>query len=260
MSSRLQLFLSYSRGDAEVVTKLGDALEKCGFSIWRDQARIRGGQPWREAIEEGIRSSRGLIVVLTDESMKSEWVSYEYAFAKGADIPVLAVAVSSRVPGPLSEFQTIPYDDPAKVAKAIKIAVKQSATEIRKAKASAPRLLAKFQEKGGKICKVGGGPALWIDLWIEDAPPQTDSVSIELLDETFDENVWTVKRKAGAVREFLTDDMNSYGDVDILVRGSASRGEGWRISTTLFEALSDAYRNKRLTPAIEKALAQIRNN
>jgi hypothetical protein len=110
MKKRPHLFLSYSRKDTKRVEALEKAFKRLDVPIWRDVRSIAGGQRWSPAIEKGIRDSRGVLVLVTPASVTSEWVLYEYAFATGAGIPIVAVvAPGVPVPKPIQQFQEVKY-------------------------------------------------------------------------------------------------------------------------------------------------------
>jgi hypothetical protein len=122
--------------------------------------------------------------------------------------------------------------------------------------------MAKFQVENGRLSKATKGkyPAYWLDLWIEGAPPETRSVDFEILDESFADRKWTVRRKRSPMRqEFLTDDMNSYGDVDILAGGIGPGAGNWSLKSTLYEALIRFYGEGCKDRQIHLALEQIRD-
>ncbi len=126
-----------------------------------------------------------------------------------------------------------------------------------------PILIGKLQEDHGdlRIVKKGPPPVYWIDLWIEGAPAATQKVVFEILDSSFTDNPWTVKRQSKSTRDFLTNDMSSYGDVAILARGlDQEKAALWTIEGTLLQALLGYYRGREKREIIESALEQIRDN
>jgi hypothetical protein len=131
-------------------------------------------------------------------------------------------------------------------------------------KRSLPRLMAKFREVDGDLCRVTEDrlPEYGMDLWIEGVPPETKTVAYEILDEGFRETTWSQSRKRSSksVREFLTDDMSSYGDVEIWIRGFGKGVGGWVAQSTLYDALNRYYLNRPKTTAIRRALKQIRTS
>jgi hypothetical protein len=75
------LFISHSSSDKEWVSHLVEALNKTTtnkkFTIWFDEDHILGGDYILKQIEDGIKNSRFIAVVLTPESINSDWVSFE---------------------------------------------------------------------------------------------------------------------------------------------------------------------------------------
>jgi TIR domain len=76
-----RLFVSYSREDEEFALKLATDLRARGTNIWVDQLDIRTGARWDSDVEEGLRASPGLLVILSPSSVLSQNVMDEVAFA-----------------------------------------------------------------------------------------------------------------------------------------------------------------------------------
>jgi hypothetical protein len=122
-------------------------------------------------------------------------------------------------------------------------------------------LLAQFQEFNGEIRKSSrkDTPQLYVNLWIEQAPTETTTVTFEIDDMSFkNDRIWTKERGRGA-REFFTE-MDTYGDVDIWVRGDLEDGGIWRIKSSLYGALKRHYGSRDKRPAVKQALEQIKTN
>lgn len=88
-SGRPEVFISYSRTDGDFAEVLRRRLEDAGFDTWVDLDDLRAGDAWGEAIDGAIRGSVALVVILTPASRGSDYVSYEWAFALGAEVPVI---------------------------------------------------------------------------------------------------------------------------------------------------------------------------
>lgn len=71
------VFISYSSPDQGFVDRLVEDLRKAGVSMWYDKWMIRVGDNIVSKIEEGIRSSRYLLVVLSEDSVNKVWVRKE---------------------------------------------------------------------------------------------------------------------------------------------------------------------------------------
>jgi len=130
---------------------------------------------------------------------------------------------------------------------------------------SEPKLFARFQEYSGKLSQIPErGTKLHsyaMDLWIEDAPEHTEKVAFEILDEEVEDRTWSIKKKNKAsVRQFLTDDMNLYGDVEILARGLTGSATQWVAKSSLYDALRRHYAQESIGKDVRAALKQIKDN
>jgi formylglycine-generating enzyme required for sulfatase activity len=91
-SEEFKYFFSYTRSDSEFVLKLAKELRELGTNLWLDQLDILGGQHWDSAVEEALKSCKGMIAVLSPDSVVSNNVMDEvsYALEKGKlVVPVL---------------------------------------------------------------------------------------------------------------------------------------------------------------------------
>lgn len=75
------LFLSHSSIDKPFVEKLANDLRKIGINIWYDKWEIKVGDSITWKIESGIRENEFFGIVLSPESMSSEWVMSELGAA-----------------------------------------------------------------------------------------------------------------------------------------------------------------------------------
>lgn len=76
-----KVFISYSRKDITFVEGLVSDLKKAGLHVWYDLSGLDGGVRWRVEIEKAIRESQYVLVVLSPDSVASEWVEREYLFS-----------------------------------------------------------------------------------------------------------------------------------------------------------------------------------
>lgn len=266
MDKRPKIFLSYSRKDSRCAKALDKAMNQLGLQVWHDVRSIVAGERWADSIEKGILDARAVVVLVTPSSADSHWVTYEYAFATGARIPGVAVVVQgAKVPSPVQRFQIVPFSRAKEVARKVAEGIREQSRTLGQERASAPKLVAMFQETNGALRPLSDNkvPAFWMDLWVEHAPRQTHRVSFEILDLGFKDRKWTVKRGkpgVGSLREFLTDDMYSYGDVEIWAKGIGPGIRSWSTISTLYEALVRYYRGRPMTTEVRRALRQIRDN
>ena len=72
------VFISHASEDKDTVARpLRDALTKHGVTVWLDEAQMRIGQSLRRKIDDGIRSSRFGVVILSDSFFRKGWTNHE---------------------------------------------------------------------------------------------------------------------------------------------------------------------------------------
>ena len=86
-------FISYRRSDGPAVEQIIEALGP-GYPMWRDTAKIRGGQVWREEIVRAIDSAYALILVISPRTDESKEVYAEYFYALGRNVPVIPLLIA----------------------------------------------------------------------------------------------------------------------------------------------------------------------
>jgi CheY-like chemotaxis protein len=91
-----QVFISYASRDAIFADLAMMKLQAAGIQVWLDQGALRAGAEWRKAIDEGISSAHVVLVVITPQSGKSPYVTYEWAFALGRGIKVIPVLLEGN--------------------------------------------------------------------------------------------------------------------------------------------------------------------
>lgn len=108
-----EIFVSYSKKDSDFVKKLCSDLKSTGFDVWMDREGIRGGDLWRPTIEKNLKLADKVIVVISPNSMASDWVKHEgsmaYAWEKEI-IPLLIEHVPSLPPW-IEETQWIDFKE-----------------------------------------------------------------------------------------------------------------------------------------------------
>lgn len=86
------VFISYSRKDNQFAQQLNQALRQEGIPTWIDQVGIRGADEWENRITQAINGCGTMIVIISPDSMVSEWVQRELKFAddeKKRILPIL---------------------------------------------------------------------------------------------------------------------------------------------------------------------------
>jgi DNA-binding response OmpR family regulator len=74
------LFLSYSRQDLAKIESLAAVLQQAGWSVWWDR-HIKTGTSFDKVIEQALTNSRAVIVAWSKNSVDSDWVRAEAAYA-----------------------------------------------------------------------------------------------------------------------------------------------------------------------------------
>jgi len=85
------IFISYSRKNQTYARALADELLRRGFDVWIDD-QIDYGDRWQKVIFKAIDDCAAIIILMTPDSLESEWVEREYNYAhkrKKPQFPVL---------------------------------------------------------------------------------------------------------------------------------------------------------------------------
>jgi hypothetical protein len=104
------VFISYRRinPDMEFAYRLADDLRAAGHPVWIDVKGIESGGTWNQDIQHGIDECYAYIVVLSPDSLASDWVRNEMLYAleyrRGCVYPVLFRPVE-RLPVELMRIQ-----------------------------------------------------------------------------------------------------------------------------------------------------------
>jgi len=95
----MQIFLSYSRGDAQQAAAWVEDLERCGYRVWIDRAGIHGGDQWKAMIVRSIQEAQAIVLLLSPNSTRSDNVRREIDVACDAKKPIIPVEIqATRVP------------------------------------------------------------------------------------------------------------------------------------------------------------------
>jgi hypothetical protein len=100
----IDIFLSYSRKDLEIMRNVRDSLREAGLSVWTDEGLKPGTRSWIAAIEEAIVQAQAMVVLLSPNARASDWVQreLEYADAQGKRILPLLIDGDKRTSVPIS--------------------------------------------------------------------------------------------------------------------------------------------------------------
>ncbi|HWS88086.1 MAG TPA: toll/interleukin-1 receptor domain-containing protein [Pyrinomonadaceae bacterium] len=108
------VFISHSSKEKWIARQIAKEIEALGAKTWLDLKDIHGGDEIRRSIRRGIRASKEAIVLLSANSVTSDWVIYEVAIAdaQGKRItPVLNNLSSDDVFSPLRGIKAVDLND-----------------------------------------------------------------------------------------------------------------------------------------------------
>ena len=78
------LFISYSHGDSKFVDLIDKHLTELGIRFWRDIHDLKAGKIEKQ-IDQAISPDRTVLLVLSEHSLKSDWVEHEVRTARGIE-------------------------------------------------------------------------------------------------------------------------------------------------------------------------------
>ena len=94
-----EIFLSYSSKDREVAKRLAEVLESRGIGVWWDK-EIPPGKTFDQVIEERLDAAKGVVVLWSESSVKSNWVRTEAGDAAQRDLLVPVLIEEVKIPSP----------------------------------------------------------------------------------------------------------------------------------------------------------------
>lgn len=98
------VFICHSSTDKAVADAVCARLESAGVRCWIAPRDILPGRLWGEAILDGIRSSRVMIVILSSEANRSPQILREVERAVHQDLIVIPFRIEDVLPSPALEY------------------------------------------------------------------------------------------------------------------------------------------------------------
>lgn len=93
-----QIFISYSSYDLNFVNKLVEYIENNNFNCWYAYRNINPGTNWRSHIARAISESDVVLLILSNNSIKSEDISRELSLAKTCKKQVIPFKIDNVIP------------------------------------------------------------------------------------------------------------------------------------------------------------------
>jgi TIR domain-containing protein len=104
------VYISYSRQESPRAQQLARALERAGFSVWWDR-QISAGATWASSIERALDEARCVVVLWSANSVKSDWVIDEAAYAREEGKLIQVVVDNVEPPLAFRRYHTLPLTD-----------------------------------------------------------------------------------------------------------------------------------------------------
>jgi TIR domain len=108
MAEEYDLFISYSSRDRGFVLKLASDLKDKGLTVWLDQWEVKPGERLRERINDAIARCNYLLVLLSPNSINSQWVRVELDSAMIRELDSKQVVVIPTLFGDISDREIPP--------------------------------------------------------------------------------------------------------------------------------------------------------
>src|SRR5262245_2184814 len=86
-----QVFISYAEEDRDRAELVQSKLRLAGHGTSMDIDLLRAGDAWQAKLDQAIRASHAAVVIMTPKARRSDYVTYEWAFALGAGVRVIAL-------------------------------------------------------------------------------------------------------------------------------------------------------------------------
>ena len=80
----MKVFISHSGSDEKWADLLRQNLHKQGIDVWNPSSEIAPGENWGLKYGKGLEASDAMIVLLSPDSVKSDWVRHEIEYALGS--------------------------------------------------------------------------------------------------------------------------------------------------------------------------------
>ncbi len=102
------VFVSYSRSDRLVAELLLQHLRYVGVTVWMDKSNLAAGEAISQSIRNALAHSDAVVVVVSEQSLRSKWVQFEIGAAIGLGkklLPVVVTDVGEAMPEFLQNVQ-----------------------------------------------------------------------------------------------------------------------------------------------------------
>src|SRR5689334_1097111 len=87
----MRVFISYSRKDIQFAERLEDDLSLRDIEVWRDKTNIQPGSSWSDEIQNALDTSDTMLLIVTPDSMASQYVSDEWHYFLDNHKPLIPI-------------------------------------------------------------------------------------------------------------------------------------------------------------------------
>jgi len=108
-----QVFISYSRRDIGIATKLHSAISGAGIESFIDVAGVTPADQWETQVFEALDASDFLLLVLSPSSLESSYAKFQWEYFLRHDKPIIIVLISpvEQLPFRLQSYQIVDLTD-----------------------------------------------------------------------------------------------------------------------------------------------------
>src|SRR5215467_12635255 len=99
-----EVFISYARSTTDHARRIAEALRAMGYSVWRDN-ELLPHRPYAEVIQERLEQAKAVLVLWSEEAVRSQWVRSEANRAREQNKLVQASVDGTLPPMPFDQIQ-----------------------------------------------------------------------------------------------------------------------------------------------------------
>ena len=113
----MKVYISHAHTDDSFVSKVEAGLEKVGLEVWNANREVLPGDNWVDKIAQALKESEAMVVLVTPDALRSNWVRWEIEYALGERgyrkrlIPVLVRKPEGDIPWILRRLPMIDMEE-----------------------------------------------------------------------------------------------------------------------------------------------------
>jgi hypothetical protein len=105
------ILLSYAHRDSEIASKIAERLQQAGIDTELNRTELQPGDSWYTSLEQALKDTDGVLLLLSPASLNSAWVTREYQYALSQEKPLYIALVGALptedIPYALRTFQYV---------------------------------------------------------------------------------------------------------------------------------------------------------